>query len=143
MKKINNQVNIRKYQDSDRQALIELWETVFLDDPPHNQPDRVIDLKLANDDMILVAESNHTLIGSCLAGYDGHRGWLNAVAVQPKFQRRGVGELLVIRAMGILKELGCIKVNLQIRPSNIEVIKFYQSLGFEIEERVNMGRLLI
>ena len=132
-------MRIRKYQEGDRSALVNLWKTVFPDNPPHNEPSAVIDLKLKIDDLIFVAENESGLIGACMAGYDGHRGWLYAVAVVKEYRRNGTGASLVKYAVSSLKELGCIKVNLQIRASNTEVAKFYKSLGFTTEERLSMG----
>ncbi len=123
-------------------ALISVWETVFPDDPPHNAPNKVIDEKLAVDDLIFVAEHQAKIVGACIAGYDGHRGWLYAVAVLPDHRRDGVGRALVQGAMEHLKSRGCGKVNLQIRADNHAVAQFYQSLGFDIEERMSMGKHL-
>ncbi|MBN2543303.1 GNAT family acetyltransferase [bacterium] len=133
---------IRKYQESDRLALIDLWKAVFPEDPPHNEPSQVIDSKLAVDDLIFVAESDGKIVGACMVGYDGHRGWLYAVAVLPEYRRAGIGARLVEHAIRCLKELGCVKVNLQIRSSNAEVVAFYDSLGFKVEDRVSMGMLV-
>ena len=130
---------IRKYQESDRQALVGLWNTVFPDDPPHNKPQAVIDAKLAVDDMIFVAEADGSLSGACIAGYDGHRGWLYAVAVLPAHRRTGTGSALVKHALSELKKIGCIKTNLQIREGNEEVLRFYETLGFSLEHRISMG----
>lgn len=135
-------MNIRKFQDSDRSSLIELWKTVFPDDTPHNEPSIVIEAKLAVDDMIFVAEHEDKLIGACMAGYDGHRGWLYAVAVLNEQRRSGAGASLVKYAMQSLKEIGCIKVNLQIRSTNTEVAAFYKALGFRTEERLSMAAFI-
>ena len=132
-------MNIRKFQESDRSSLIELWNVVFPDDPPHNEPSTVIAAKLAVDDLIFVAEQDGQLIGACIAGYDGHRGWLYSVAVLKEQRRSGSGAALVKHAMQSLKEIGCIKVNLQIRPTNTEVAAFYKALGFSVEDRMSMG----
>ena len=135
-------MRVRKYKASDRGALVKLWATVFPDDPPHNEPSMVVDAKLAIDDLIFVSEEEGRLIGACMAGYDGHRGWLYAVAVSSDRRRLGVGKLLVEAAMSCLRDLGCIKVNLQVRSANSEVVSFYKSLGFAIEERVSMGSFI-
>ena len=132
-------MNVRKFQEGDRDALITFWERVFPDDPPHNAPAQVISAKLKVDDLIFVAERNHQIVGACMAGYDGHRGWLYAVAVSPEQRRHGIGTLLVITALEELKALGCIKVNLQIRPTNTAVAAFYEALGFAAEDRLSMG----
>lgn len=135
-------MNIRKFQEKDRHSLIELWEEVFPNDPPHNAPAKVIDAKLEVDDLIFVAESEKSLIGACMAGYDGHRGWLYAVAVLHDYRRKGTGAALVNHTLQSLKELGCIKVNLQIRATNTVVAEFYKSLGFAVEDRLSMGAFI-
>ena len=135
-------MKIRKFQDSDKAALIDLWQTVFPDDPPHNKPSSVIDAKLKVDDLIFIAQSEGELVGACMAGYDGHRGWLYAVAVAPAHRRKSVGKLIVQHTLQSLKELGCMKVNLQIRSTNTEVAAFYQSLGFTVEDRLSMGAFI-
>ena len=133
-------MKIRKYRPSDRDALITLWTTVFPDDPPHNDPSGVLAAKLEIDDLVFIAETDSRLIGACMAGYDGHRGWLYAVAVLPEYRRDGTGASLVETAVQALKSKGCIKVNLQIRAGNEAVMSFYRSLGFSQEERISMGR---
>ena len=135
-------MEIRKYQEEDRAGLIELFQKVFPDDSPHNEPSKVIDAKLAVDDLIFVAVVDDQVIGGCIAGYDGHRGWLYAVATSPSYRRSGIGQKLVSLALQSLKNVGCVKVNLQIRTTNTEVIEFYKSLGFSTEERVSMGVLI-
>ncbi len=140
-------VTVRKYQDSDRQSLIDLWLEVFPDNPPHNAPAIVIDAKLAVDDLIFVAEAGANanvkdrteLLGACIAGYDGHRGWLYAVAVKQTQRRDGTGSTLVKYAIQSLQDIGCKKVNLQIRSTNTEVAAFYKALGFTTEDRLSMG----
>ncbi len=135
-------MNVRKYQEADHNSLIDLWSTVFPDDPPHNEPSVVIDAKLAVDDLIFIAEDDGKIVGACIAGYDGHRGWLYAVAVLKEYRRAGVGAELVKHVLQSLKKIGCIKVNLQIRSTNKEVEAFYKSLGFTTEDRISMGAFI-
>ena len=135
-------MKIRQFCESDRTDLIKLWHTVFPDDPSHNEPSKVIEAKLAIDKLIFIAEHEGLMIGACMAGYDGHRGWLYAVAVLKEQRRSGAGAALVKQAIQALKVMGCIKVNLQIRTTNTEVAAFYESLGFVIEERLSMGTFI-
>lgn len=135
-------MKIRKYQPEDRGKLISLWHNIFPNDPPHNEPSSVIDAKLAVDDLILIAEIEVEIVGACIVGYDGHRGWLYAVGVSSKFRRNGIGGTLVKSALEELKSIGCVKVNLQIRPTNTEVASFYKSMGFKVEDRLSMGALI-
>ncbi len=135
-------MNIRKYQNRDKRSLILLWENAFPKDPPHNEPSSVIEQKLIVDDLIFVAEDNNKIVGACIAGYDGHRGWLYAVAVSQNNRRSGTGTKLIKAATQSLKALGCIKVNLQIRATNTAVVDFYESLGFSSEDRLSMGAFI-
>jgi ribosomal protein S18 acetylase RimI-like enzyme len=133
---------IRTYQAADRAQLVALWKLAFPNDPPHNEPNAVIDAKLKVDQLLFVAEQAQQLVGSVMAGYDGHRGWLYSVAVHPRLRRRGIGTSLVRHAIEQLRRLGCVKVNLQVRATNSAVVAFYRSLGFSVEERISMGILL-
>lgn len=121
----------------------ELWEEVFPNDPPRNRAERAIPDKLAvQSDLLLVAVEDEVVIGTVMAGYDGHRGWLYFVAVKPSHQRQGIGTLLLKEAERRLAELGCSKVNLQVRVGNEAVTAFYRDLGYEVEERISMGKSL-
>lgn len=133
-------VRFRCCTNGDRARVIALWEQVFPDDPPHSAPPQVFDAKLAmNDGLLFIATDAGEVIGTAMAGYDGHRGWLYTVAVLPEFRGRGIGTALVRHAVGALRAMGCPKVNLQVRASNTAVVGFYETLGFEVEERVSMG----
>ncbi len=135
-------MEIRKYEVKDRKNLVALWQEVFPDDPPHNEPNKVIASKVEVDDLIFLAEHKLEIVGACIAGYDGHRGWLYAVAVKPNFRRQGIGASVIQSAEEALRKLGCIKINLQIRSSNSQVQAFYSSIGYLTEERVSMGKRL-
>jgi ribosomal protein S18 acetylase RimI-like enzyme len=134
---------IRPFVPADQPALEELWGRVFADDPPWNAPAIMIAAELkVQPELLLVAVLDEELVGAVMAGYDGVRGWIHHLAVAPESRRRGIATRLVRAAVSGLHELGCPKVNLQIRAANADVVAFYQSLGFAIEERVSMGRRL-
>ena len=135
-------MKFRSYSSEDRDQVISLWQRVLPDNQPHNDPSRVVDEKLSVDEMLFVAEDKGVIIGTAMAGYDGHRGWLYSVAVDPQHRRKGIGRELVETVVQELKCIGCIKVNLQVRSTNSQVVEFYESLGFTVEERINMGKLL-
>ena len=78
-----------------------------------------------------------------MAGYEGHRGWINYLAVDPEFRRKGLGKTMMKAAETYLEHFECPKINLQIRAQNHQVIEFYKSIGFLQEEVINMGRRLI
>jgi ribosomal protein S18 acetylase RimI-like enzyme len=136
-------MQIRPYQDADEQGVIALWNEALPDAAPHNDPATAIRKKLAVDrDLFLVAAVDGAVVGTVLGGYDGHRGWVYSVAVDPRFRRRGIGAALIRRLEAALTHRGCLKVNLQVRATNTEVIAFYEKLGYGVEERVSMGKRL-
>jgi ribosomal protein S18 acetylase RimI-like enzyme len=134
---------VRAFRDADEPAVTELWNRVFGYPAARNAPDRVIEQKRkVQPELFLVAELAGDVVGTTIAGDDGHRGWIHLVAVSPDHQRRGVGRVLVLDAVHRLRERGVPKLNLQVRSDNAGVVAFYESLGFEVEDRISMGLLL-
>lgn len=110
---------------------------------PHNNPVTDINRKLAiQPDLFLVGVKNGRIIASIMAGYEGHRGWLNYLAVSADMRRRGIGRQMVLEAEKLLCSLGCPKINLQVRSSNVETIAFYRKIGFVEEEVISLGKRL-
>ena len=93
-------------------------------------------------DLFLVAVGDNRVIGTVMGGYDGHRGWIYSMAVDERERHRGVGSVLMGEIEKELKALGCMKVNLQVVPSNSGVVNFYERLGFAVEDRISMGKQL-
>ena len=134
---------IRPYLESDESQVVALWREVFPNSPPLNQPEADIKRKLTvQRELLLVAELNEELVGTAMAGYDGHRGWVYYVAVKPERRRRGIGSALMRRVEADLARMGCPKLNLQVRVSNDQIAAFYKRLGYDVEERVSMGKRL-
>ncbi len=127
--------------DTHRSQVIHLWEKVFGYETAHNTPSVAIDKKLeTKDDLFFVATFEEKVVGTILAGYDGHRGWLYSVAVDHSNRMKGVGTALVRHAEQALAGRGCMKINLQIMSDNESVCGFYKSLGYTPEKRVSMGK---
>ncbi|MCR9180891.1 MAG: GNAT family acetyltransferase [Erythrobacteraceae bacterium] len=118
-----------------------LWEDVFPADSPWNKAAVAIPAKLkVQPELFIVAEEAGDVVGTVMAGYDGHRGWLYTVAVKPEHQRKGVGSALLQEAEARLSKAGCTKANLQIRAGNEAVAAFYRTHGYEVEDRISMGK---
>lgn len=136
-------IDVRRFEPGDRAAVVELWGRTELT-RPWNDPDLDIDRKVAVDpEGFLVAAIDDRLVGTVMAGYDGHRGWINYLAVDPDAQGRGVGGRLVREAEQLLGRRGCPKVNLQIRTANETAVEFYRAIGYELDDVVSMGRRLV
>ena len=140
---MNRTIDIRGYNPADHEAVTGLWKTVFPDDPPWNEPATMLAAKLDfQPEGVLIGVANGAVIAAVLAGYDGHRGWINALAVDPNHRGHGYGAAMIEAASARLKTMGAVKVNLQIRGGNNSLEAYYESLGFEVENRISMGMLL-
>ena len=136
-------IEIRPYQINDEGAVAALWRDVFPESPKWNLPEADIQRKLAiQRDLFLVATHAGRVVGTAMAGYDGHRGWIYYLAVSPEKQGEGIGRALMNRVEEQLTQLGCPKLNLQVRAGNEGVVAFYKKLGFNVEERISMGKRL-
>jgi HAD superfamily hydrolase (TIGR01509 family) len=135
---------IRPYRETDESAVISLWDEAFGETSPWNKPKEDIRRKLKiQRELFLVAYLQSQLVGTAMAGFDGHRGWVYSVAVRKEFRRKGIGAALMHAVEDGLRQIGCHKLNLQVRAGNEAVVAFYQNLGYQIEERVSMGKLLV
>lgn len=136
-------ISICPYSEAHFDGVSDLWEEVFPNDPPWNKAAFAIPEKLAvQAELFLVALHDSAVIGTAMAGYDGHRGWLYSIAVKPRFQRKGVGSALIEEAEQRLQALGCGKINLQVRAGNEAVTAFYRRHGYDVEERISMSKRL-
>ena len=136
-------MKIRVYAPEDQAAVIALWDACGLT-RPWNDPARDIARKLTvQADGFLVGELDGKVIASAMFGYDGHRGWVNYLAVSPDHRGRGHGAQLMARGEAVLQDMGCPKLNLQVRKGNAEVLKFYAKLGYGDDEVVSLGKRLI
>ncbi len=141
--------SIRVYCATDQASLIALWERCGLV-RPWNVPADDIAAKLAfQPELLFVTEGpgpgendGLRIAGSVMAGYEGHRGWINYLAVDPGLRRAGLGRALMDHAEAALRALGCPKINLQVRATNTDVVAFYRAIGFEVDEAISLGKRL-
>lgn len=134
-------MTIRPYRATDEDAVIALWRECGM--LRWSDPRKDIARKLrVNPEWFLVGELDGRPVATCMVGYEGHRGWINFLAVAPALQRGGHGRALMAEAERLLRGVGCAKINLQVRATNAKVIAFYERLGFAAEELVNMGKRL-
>ena len=135
-------MDIRPFESRDTASVVGLWEACELT-RPWNDPRRDIARKVAVDDgLFLVGEVDGAVVASVMAGYDGHRGWVNYLAVDPARRGHGHGRALMHEAEARLAARGCPKVNLQVRDTNDGVLAFYARLGYVVDAAVSMGKRL-
>ena len=126
-----------------RKQVVKLWQDVFGYGRGRHCPELAIDKKMAaKDGLFFVAINQQIVVGTIMAGYDGHRGWIYSLAVLPTHRKKGVGSALLTFAEKRLSSLGCMKINLQVGDGNETVQRFYQANGYLTEKRISMGKLL-
>ena len=137
-----NELVIRPYQPQDETAVVQLWLQCNLV-VPQNNPKRDIKRKLqVNPEWFLVGILGHHVVATCMAGYEGHRGWINYLAVSSHHRRQGIGRRIMEEAEKRLKAAGCPKINLQVRETSRSVIQFYERIGYTRDPVVSMGKRL-
>lgn len=137
------QHEIRPFRDSDERELIALWEICQLT-RPWNDPHQDIRRKQSiASELFFVGTMTGQLVTSVMGGYDGHRGWVNYLAVHPDYRRRGLGREMMHHLEDQLRRLGCPKVNLQVRVGNQAALAFYEQLNFERDEVISLGKRLV
>ncbi|WP_417285352.1 GNAT family acetyltransferase [Comamonas sp.] len=137
-------MEVRPFTPADSEAVVQLWQDCGLT-RPWNDPYKDIARKLSvSPDLFWVGcDADGSIVASIMVGYDGHRGWINYLAVHPGHQRQGNARSLMKLAEQVLTEQGCPKLNLQIRAGNKAVIAFYESLGYVDDQTVSLGKRLI
>jgi ribosomal protein S18 acetylase RimI-like enzyme len=136
-------LQIRPFREADEAQVVSLWQACGLT-RPWNDPHKDIARKLqVQRELFLVAEEDGRIVASVMAGYEGHRGWVNYLAVEPAYRRGGLGARLMRRVEQELLARGCPKLSLLVRTSNIEVLAFYRALGYAQDEAVPLGKRLI
>lgn len=136
-------MQIRTYQANDEAAVIALWQRCGLT-RPWNDPKRDIARKMTvQPELFFVGEADGHVMATAMVGFDGHRGWVYYLAVDPEYQRRDYGRRLMAHAEQLLIERGCPKINLLVRAGNVQVVDFYRRLGYGQDEVVSLGKRLI
>jgi ribosomal protein S18 acetylase RimI-like enzyme len=140
-------VIIRVFDVRDREAVIALWRDVFPEYADASRPQRSPELSIDNKlrmqpELFFVGVVDGVVVGTVMAGYDGHRGWVYSLAVAQALRGRGFGSALMLHAEGALASLGCPKVNLQILAFKTELKGFYERLGYRMDEVVSLGKRL-
>ncbi|MBW8171517.1 GNAT family acetyltransferase [Ornithinimicrobium sp. Arc0846-15] len=136
-------MHIRPFEVSDTEAVVQLWQATGLT-RPWNDPHRDIERKLSvQPELFLVGEAQGRVIATAMTGYDGHRGWVYYLAVDPSRQGVGFGRHILSHAEGLLLELGCPKVNMQVRSGNDAQIERYRRWGYSPDGATGMGKRII
>ena len=139
---MNNAIEISPYDANDESEVIALWNAYGL--VTHtNDPRKDINRKLEVDrNLFLVGRNQNAVVATVMGGYEGHRGWINYLAVAPLERRKGYGQKMMAAVEGLIGKKGCPKINLQVRAANEDVIEFYKALGYRVDDVIGLGERL-
>jgi len=136
-------MEIRPFGAEDEDAVVTLWGRCGLIRPSNNPRSDIRRKQRVRPDLFLVGVLDGKIVATVMAGYEGHRGWLNYLAVDPAHQRKGLARSIVTEAENRLRASGCPKINLQIRSTNTGVVEFYRHIGYSVDDVVSMGKRLV
>jgi ribosomal protein S18 acetylase RimI-like enzyme len=139
---MRSEVRIRAFEDRDEEAVVALWQRCGLLRPWNDPRKDIARKRRVQRELFLVGELGGAIVGSAMGGYDGHRGWVNYLAVDTAHRRLGLGRALMSALETRLLELGCPKLNLQVRDDNTAALAFYERLGYRQDAAVSLGKRL-
>lgn len=135
-------MELTAFKKENQVEVVALWERCGLV-APQNNPNKDIDRKMAvNPELFLIGKVEYKIVATVMGGYEGHRGWINYLAVDPNYRRLGYGRLMMEEIEWRLRSIGCPKINLQVRETNVSVIKFYEAIGFGNDHVISLGKRL-
>jgi ribosomal protein S18 acetylase RimI-like enzyme len=137
------QLKIRPFRMNDEAEVIRLWEQCKLVVPQNDPGDDIARKLKVQPELFLVGLMQGRIITTIMAGYEGHRGWINYLAVDPGHRRKGIGRTMMEAVEEKLSRMGCPKINLQVRETNLTAIEFYQRLGYSSDHVIGFGKRLI
>jgi ribosomal protein S18 acetylase RimI-like enzyme len=136
-------MEIRPFSIEDEQTVIELWLKCELVHPWNNPKSDIARKLKLNTELFLVGTLKGKVIATAMGGYEGHRGWVNYLAVDPVYQKHGYGRQLMAELEKRLLKLGCPKINLQVRNGNSSALEFYNRIGYKVDDVISLGKRLI
>ncbi|MPZ14479.1 MAG: GNAT family acetyltransferase [Chloroflexi bacterium] len=135
-------MEIRPFESPDENSVVDLWHRCGLVRSWNDPRQDIARKRSVQPDLFLVAVEEDRVVGTVMAGYEGHRGWVNYLAVDADHRRTGIGRALMDEAQERLGRLGCPKVNLQVRSDNGDALAFYDRIGFARDDVVSLGKRL-
>jgi ribosomal protein S18 acetylase RimI-like enzyme len=139
---MRSEPRIRPFEDRDEERVVALWQLCGLLRPWNDPRKDIARKRRVQRELFLVCEVEGAIVGSAMGGYDGHRGWVNYLAVDTAHRRLGLGRALMSALETRLLALGCPKLNLQVRDDNLAALAFYERLGYRKDAAVSLGKRL-
>lgn len=138
-------MNIREFvYENDLQAVLELWKggSPGIRVSPSDDPVEIRKKLLRDPDLFLVAEEDARIVGAVVGGFDGRRGMVYHLTVEPIQRGRGFGLALMRELEERLRHKGCFKYYLLVTKDNQDAVAFYQRIGCEVMDMLILGKVI-
>lgn len=139
---MSGKTHIRTFKSNDAEPVVELWRKAAVSRPWLDLRSEIVEKRRRDRSLFLVADHGGSIIGAVMGAYDGRRGWVYHLAVDPDYQHGGIGRRLMQELERRMVAIGVGKVNLQVRHDNLAVIGFYAALGYEDSKVTSMEKWL-
>ncbi len=136
-------MTVRAFVPADEDQVVDLWRRCGLTRPWNDPHADIARKRTTQPELFLVLELDGVVAATAMGGYDGHRGWVNYLAVAPDRRHQGLGRVLMTELEQLPAARGCPKLNLQVRADNAAAIAFYTGLGYGRDDVVSLGKRLI
>ena len=139
----DSRVRIRPYSSADEESVMRLWQRCNLLRSQNNAHLDIARKMTVNPELFLVGVLDGKVVATVMGGYEGHRGWINYLGVDPDCQRRGFARQMMAVVEEKIRAMGAAKINLQIRNDNLGVVGFYEAIGYTVDPATSMGKWLV
>ena len=129
---------IRRLTIGDYDEMIKLWRRSSLPLKTKGR-DRRREIKRqmnSNPELFLGAFERNALVGTVVGSYDGRKGWINRLAVDPDRRRQGIGQTLIARIEKSLREKGTRIIAALVEESNLKSISLFEKLGYVTDKGI-------
>jgi len=131
-------MKIEKFTMESYETVVNLWKKSGINVGSTDTRKEIERMLEHNPNLFLIGKDNDRLISVVMGGFDGRRGYVHHLAVDPDFQRRGYGRMIIDDLIEIFRKMGVHKIHLFIEQYNRDVVEFYRTLGWEIRDDLIM-----
>ena len=112
--------------------MLELWDRAR---SAHAQtpdtPEALATLRERDADALLVAEIDGAIVGTVIAAFDGWRGGLYRLAVDPECRRQGIGAALIGEGERRLRDAGARRISVLVGEEDERAVGVWTAGGYD------------